>query len=39
MLSPGSVVSVEDPPTRQAGIMVEDIDSLVDKLKNEAGVV
>lgn len=33
------IVSVEDPPERQAGIMVEDVDQLVDKLKNEAGVL
>jgi electron transfer flavoprotein beta subunit len=33
------VVSVEDPPTRAAGITVDDVDALVDKLKNEAGVL
>lgn len=32
-------VKVEDPPVRQAGITVEDVDTLLDKLKNEAGVV
>jgi len=34
-----SVRSVSEPPVRQAGIMVESIDALVDKLKNEAGVI
>merc|ERR1711871_807984 len=29
------VLSVEDPPSRQAGIIVESVDELVDKLKNE----
>eukprot|EP00934_Nitzschia_sp_Nitz4_P009274 Nitzschia sp. Nitz4//scaffold38_size140716//39861//40625//NITZ4_003134-RA/size140716-processed-gene-0.58-mRNA-1//-1//CDS//3329550039//9264//frame0 len=33
------VVEVFEPPPRKAGIMVEDVDQLVDKLKNEAGVV
>ena len=33
------VVQVEDPPTREAGIKVEDVDGLIDKLKNEAGVL
>jgi len=32
-------VSVEPPPERQAGIKVEDVDQLVDKLKNEAKVI
>lgn len=27
------VVSVEDPPVRQAGAKVDNVDSLVDKLK------
>lgn len=30
------VVSVVDPPVREAGIKVEDVDQLLDKLKNEA---
>lgn len=30
---------VEDPPVRAEGIKVEDVDTLVDKLKNEAGVL
>ncbi|CAG0918747.1 unnamed protein product [Notodromas monacha] len=30
------VISVEDPPTRQAGIKVDDVDSLVAKLKEKA---
>ena len=33
------IVSVEDPPERAAGIKVDDVDTLVDKLKNEAGVL
>ena len=32
-------LSVELPPTREAGIMVETVDELMDKLKNEAKVV
>jgi electron transfer flavoprotein beta subunit len=32
-------LSVEEPPTRSAGIIVEDVATLVDKLKNEAKVV
>merc|ERR1711871_828823 len=32
------VISVEDPPVRAAGVMVEDVSELMDKLKNEAGV-
>eukprot|EP00511_Aplanochytrium_stocchinoi_P002943 CAMPEP_0204824402 /NCGR_PEP_ID=MMETSP1346-20131115/2426_1 /ASSEMBLY_ACC=CAM_ASM_000771 /TAXON_ID=215587 /ORGANISM="Aplanochytrium stocchinoi, Strain GSBS06" /LENGTH=254 /DNA_ID=CAMNT_0051951545 /DNA_START=180 /DNA_END=943 /DNA_ORIENTATION=- len=33
------VVKVEDPPVRSAGIMVDGVDALVDKLKNEASVI
>merc|ERR1711871_996499 len=33
------VVHVDDPPVRPPGIKVDDVDSLVDKLKNEASVV
>jgi electron transfer flavoprotein beta subunit len=32
-------VSVAEPPKRQGGIMVEDVATLVDKLKNEARVI
>ena len=32
-------VSVEPPAERQAGIKVEDVDQLIDKLKNEAKVI
>jgi len=32
-------ISCEDPPERAAGIKVESVDELVDKLKNEAGVI
>ncbi|MDC3090772.1 electron transfer flavoprotein subunit beta/FixA family protein [Rickettsiales bacterium] len=34
-----SVIEVNDPPERKAGIMVKDIDELVEKLKNEAKVL
>ena len=34
-----SVVEVNEPPVRQAGILVENVDDLIDKLKNEAGVL
>ena len=33
------LLSVELPPSREAGIMVETVDDLVDKLKNEANVI
>ena len=33
------LISVELPPTRAAGIIVETVDELVDKLKNEAKVI
>ena len=33
------LLSVELPPSREAGIIVENIDELVDKLKNEAKVI
>ena len=33
------LVGVEPPPDRQAGIKVDDVDALVDKLKNEAKVI
>ena len=32
-------LSVELPPTREAGIMVETVDELMDKLKNDAKVI
>ena len=34
-----SVIEVNDPPERKAGIMVKDIDELMDKLTNEAKVI
>ena len=34
-----TVVTTEEPPQRQAGVIVGDVDELVDKLKNEAGVL
>ena len=33
------IIRVEEPPVRKAGILVDGVDSLVDKLKNEAGVI
>jgi electron transfer flavoprotein beta subunit len=33
------VLKVEDPPKRDAGVKVADVAELVDKLKNEAGVI
>ena len=32
-------LKVEAPPKREAGVIVEDVATLVDKLKNEAGVI
>ena len=34
-----SVLKVEPPPQRQAGIIVETAEDLVDKLRNEAKVI
>ena len=34
-----SIIKVEPPPVRQAGVMVETADELVDKLRNEAKVI
>ena len=34
-----SILSVELPPTREAGVMVGSVDELVEKLKNEAKVI
>lgn len=34
-----STLKVEEPAQRQAGIMVESVEELVSKLKNEAGVI
>ncbi len=34
-----ATLKVEEPPTRQAGVMVESVADLVDKLKNEARVI
>lgn len=33
------VLETKEPPTREAGVMVESVQDLVDKLKNEAGVL
>ena len=33
------LLKVVEPPKRQAGIKVENISELVEKLKNEAGVI
>ena len=34
-----TTLSVELPPTREAGVMVDSVEELVDKLKNEAKVI
>ncbi|WP_371396887.1 electron transfer flavoprotein subunit beta/FixA family protein [Fretibacter rubidus] len=34
-----TTIKVTEPPKREAGIKVEDVATLVDKLKNEAGVI
>ena len=34
-----TIVNTEEPPKRQAGVIVADVNELVDKLKNEAGVL
>ncbi len=33
------VISVEGPPARKGGIIVDGVDALIDKLKNEAKVI
>ncbi|MDP7345262.1 MAG: electron transfer flavoprotein subunit beta/FixA family protein, partial [Alphaproteobacteria bacterium] len=33
------VLKVEEPPTRQAGVIVESVAELVEKLRDEAGVI
>ena len=33
------VIEVNEPPERKPGIKVEDVDSLVEKLKNEAKIL
>jgi len=39
ILSGHEILEVYDPPSRKAGIMVESVDQLIDKLKNEAGCI
>ena len=34
-----TVIKVEDPPARKAGVIVSSVEELVDKLKNEAKVI
>ena len=34
-----TVIKVEDPPQRQAGVIVEDVAELISKLRNEVGVI
>ncbi len=34
-----TVLKVEEPPQRKAGVLVEDVATLIDKLKNEAKVI
>ena len=33
------ILEINEPPERKPGIKVEDVDSLVEKLKNEANVL
>ena len=33
------ILRMEDPPTREGGVKVADVDELIDKLKNEAKVL
>jgi electron transfer flavoprotein beta subunit len=33
------VVEIFEPPPRKEGIMVQSVDELLDKLRNEAGVI
>jgi len=33
------ILKMEDPPTREGGVKVADVDELIDKLKNEAKVL
>ncbi len=33
------IVKTEEPPARKAGVMVGSVDELIEKLKNEAGVI
>ena len=34
-----STIKVVDPPTREAGVKVETVQELVDKLKNEVKII
>ena len=34
-----TVLKVEEPPKREAGVKVESVAELVDKLRNQAGVI
>lgn len=34
-----AVLSVSEPPTRKGGAVVKSVDELVDRLRNEAGVL
>ena len=34
-----TIIKVAEPPARKSGVMVPDIKTLVDKLKNEAKVI
>ena len=34
-----NVVGVEEPPVRQAGVMVSSVEELVEKLKSDKGVI
>jgi electron transfer flavoprotein beta subunit len=34
-----TVLEVYEPPARKEGIIVDDVNQLIDKLKNEAGLL
>ena len=34
-----TVISVAEPPVRKGGVMVKSVDELLERLKNEAGVL
>ena len=39
LIPKNQVIEVLEPPPRKAGIVVSDVDNLIDKLRNEAKVL
>jgi electron transfer flavoprotein beta subunit len=37
--SKNTIIKIEDPPIRKAGVVVADVDELINKLKTEAAVI